>query len=156
MEGAPPSCETLVEDHLDALHGYARYRTRSADLAQELVQRAFLKAFENRHRLRNPAAARPWLLAILRNELAWNCVPGPLRAGGRRLRALPGCRSHRPACRTCALPGFPGGQGHPGAAQRERQTIAELLAVPARHGETITIKAARNGLQASPARGGVA
>jgi RNA polymerase sigma-70 factor (ECF subfamily) len=70
MEGAPPSCETLVEEHLDALHGYALYRTRSADLAQELVQRAFLKAFENRHRLRNPDSTRPWLLAILRNELA--------------------------------------------------------------------------------------
>lgn len=73
MGGAQPSCEFLVEEHLDALHGYALYRTRSADLAQELVQRTFLKAFENRDRLRNPASARAWLLTILRREFAMEC-----------------------------------------------------------------------------------
>lgn len=70
MGGVPLSCEALVEGHLDALHGYALSRTRSADLAKELVQRAFLKAFEKRHQLRDPLAARGWLLTILRNELA--------------------------------------------------------------------------------------
>lgn len=64
------TCEQLVEGHLDALHGYALARTRNGDLAKELVQRVFLKAFEKRSQLRDPAAARGWLLAILRNELA--------------------------------------------------------------------------------------
>jgi RNA polymerase sigma-70 factor (ECF subfamily) len=68
--GGALTCEALVEGHLDALHGYAFARTRSSDLAKELVQRAFLKAFEKRHQLREPLAARAWLLAILRNELA--------------------------------------------------------------------------------------
>lgn len=70
MSGALLTCEALVEGHLDALHGYALSRTRSSDLAGELVQRAFLKAFEKRHQLRDPLAARGWLLTILRNELA--------------------------------------------------------------------------------------
>lgn len=64
------SCQTLVDDHLDALHGYASARTRSGDLAKDVVQRTFLKAFEKRHQLRDPLAARAWLLAILRNEIA--------------------------------------------------------------------------------------
>lgn len=67
---ATPTCEALVEGHLDALHGYAYARTRSGDLAREVVQRAFLKAFEKRHQLRDPLAARGWLLTILRNEIA--------------------------------------------------------------------------------------
>lgn len=70
MGGALLSCEDLVEGHLDALHGYAMSRTRSSDLAKEVVQRAFLKAFEKRHQLRDPLAARGWLLTILRNELS--------------------------------------------------------------------------------------
>lgn len=70
MGDALLSCEDLVEGHLDALHGYALSRTRSSDLAKELVQRAFLKAFEKRHQLRDPLAARGWLLTILRNELS--------------------------------------------------------------------------------------
>jgi RNA polymerase sigma-70 factor (ECF subfamily) len=67
---ATPSCESLVEGHLDALHGYALARTRSADLAKEVVQCTFLKAFEKRSQLREPQAARAWLMAILRNEIA--------------------------------------------------------------------------------------
>jgi RNA polymerase sigma-70 factor, ECF subfamily len=64
------SCESLVEDHLDALHGLARAWTGDAELAKELVQRSFLKAFEKRHQLRDPRAARAWLVAILRHEIA--------------------------------------------------------------------------------------
>ncbi len=69
--GAPLiTCEALVEGHLDALHGYALARTRNGDLAKEMVQRTFLKAFEKRGQLREVAAARGWLMAILRNEIA--------------------------------------------------------------------------------------
>jgi len=65
-----PTCESLVEGHLDALLAFARWRLRRADVAEEVVQRTFLKAFEKRTQLREVAAARSWLLSILRNEIA--------------------------------------------------------------------------------------
>lgn len=68
--GRELTCEQLVAGHLDALHGYALARTRNGDLAKEVVQRVFLKAFEKRAQLRDPDAARGWLMAILRNEIA--------------------------------------------------------------------------------------
>jgi RNA polymerase sigma-70 factor (ECF subfamily) len=64
------SPEALVEAHLDAVHGYALALCRQKDLAEDAVQRAFLKAFQKVHTLQDPLAARAWLLTILRNELA--------------------------------------------------------------------------------------
>jgi len=64
------TCESLVEAHLDAVHAYARAKLRQEDLAREIVQRTFLKAFEKLGQLRDPLAARGWLLSILRNEIA--------------------------------------------------------------------------------------
>lgn len=64
------TCESLVEGHLDAVHAYARMKLREEDLAKEIVQRTFLKAFEKRGQLRDVLAARGWLLSILRNEIA--------------------------------------------------------------------------------------
>lgn len=66
----PVSAECLVEDHLDALYGLARAWVRDSDLAQDLTHRTFLKAFEKRGQLREPGAARAWLISILRNEIA--------------------------------------------------------------------------------------
>lgn len=62
--------EALVEGHLDAVHGYALAWTRQRDVAEDAVQRTFLKAFERLHQLRDPGAVRGWLLAILRNEIS--------------------------------------------------------------------------------------
>jgi RNA polymerase sigma-70 factor (ECF subfamily) len=62
--------EALVAGHLDALHAFALAWTRNGDFAAEVVQRTFLKAFEKLHQLRDPGAARSWLVAILRNEIA--------------------------------------------------------------------------------------
>ncbi len=62
--------EALVEGHLDALHSFALAWTRNGDMAGDVVQRTFLKAFEKLHQLRDPAAARGWLVSILRNEIA--------------------------------------------------------------------------------------
>jgi RNA polymerase sigma-70 factor (ECF subfamily) len=59
-----------VEEHLDALHGLAAAWTRDPELSRELVQRTFLHAFEKLHQLRDAKAARGWLIAIFRNELA--------------------------------------------------------------------------------------
>jgi RNA polymerase sigma-70 factor (ECF subfamily) len=64
------TCERLVEDHLDALHGLAQAWTRDPELARELVQRTFLRAFEKRDQLRDAKAARSWLITIFRNEWA--------------------------------------------------------------------------------------
>ena len=64
------TCESLVDGHLDAVHAYARSKLRQEDLAKEVVQRTFLKAFQKRSQLRDPLAARGWLLSILRNEIA--------------------------------------------------------------------------------------
>ncbi len=64
------TCESLVDEHLNAVHAYARSKLRQEDLAKELVQRTFLKAFQKRSQLRDPLAARGWLLSILRNEIA--------------------------------------------------------------------------------------
>jgi RNA polymerase sigma-70 factor (ECF subfamily) len=65
-----PGAERLVEDHLDALHGLAQAWTRDPELARELVQRTFLRAFEKLDQLREAQAARSWLISIFRNELA--------------------------------------------------------------------------------------
>ncbi len=64
-----PSAEHLVEHHLDALYGLAKAWVHDHDLAEDLTHRTFLKAFERRGQLRDPGAARAWLVAILRNEM---------------------------------------------------------------------------------------
>ena len=62
--------ERLVEDHLDALHGLACAWTGDPDLGRDLVQRTFLRAFEKLGQLRDPQAARSWLITIFRREWA--------------------------------------------------------------------------------------
>lgn len=62
--------EALVAAHLDAVHAYARAKLRQPDLAREIVQRTFLKAFQHLGQLREEGAARGWLLTILRHEVA--------------------------------------------------------------------------------------
>lgn len=76
----PLSAECLVECHLDALYGLAKAWVRDSDLAQDLTHRTFLKAFEKREQLRDSGAARSWLIAILRNEIA-----SEFRSRGREL-----------------------------------------------------------------------
>lgn len=51
--------------HLDAAHNLARWLSRDTDVAQEVVQEAFLRAYRSFDTLRGDA--RPWLLAIVRN-----------------------------------------------------------------------------------------
>ncbi len=117
------TCESLVEGHLDAVHAYARMKLRQEDLAKEIVQRTFLKAFEKLGQLRDALAARGWLISILRNEIAmefrssarfevWNeedfeALPGPEDEEGvdpSLLEALPGALTRIPeAARTLLL-----------------------------------------------------
>jgi len=55
----------LVLPHLDAAYGFARYLTRDASLAEDIVQDAFLKAFRGFAGFRG-GDPRAWLFAIVR------------------------------------------------------------------------------------------
>lgn len=56
---------TLILPHLDAAWTYARYLARDADLAEEVVQEAFLCAVRAQDGCRGDGKA--WLLTIVRN-----------------------------------------------------------------------------------------
>ncbi len=57
----------LVEAHAPGLYCFAYRLTGSADRAEDLLQESFLQAWRSLDRLREPARARAWLLAILRH-----------------------------------------------------------------------------------------
>lgn len=61
--------EAVVLPHLDAAYTLARYLTRDADDAQDIVQEASLRAFRYFAGFRgtSPNDGRAWLLAIVRN-----------------------------------------------------------------------------------------
>ena len=58
--------ETLALPHLDAAYNLARWLARDDHDAADIVQEAFLRAFDAFDGLRGDNA-RPWLLAIVRN-----------------------------------------------------------------------------------------
>ena len=72
--------EQVVLPHLDAASNLARWLTRSAPEAEDVVQEAMLRAFRAFDGLRGEDA-KPWLLAIVRN-----CH---YTAAGRRKRNVP-------------------------------------------------------------------
>jgi RNA polymerase sigma-70 factor (ECF subfamily) len=55
------------EEHLDVVYRYALRLTRDNQLAHELTQETMLRAWRRRATLREPAAARVWLLRIATN-----------------------------------------------------------------------------------------
>ena len=61
--------EAIVLPHLDAAYTLARYLTRDADDAQDIVQEASLRAFRYFSGFRGsaPGEGRSWLLAIVHN-----------------------------------------------------------------------------------------
>jgi RNA polymerase sigma-70 factor (ECF subfamily) len=58
--------ERLLVPHLDAAYDLARWLTRDAAMAEEIVQEAFLRAFRFFDTLRGEDS-RAWLLTIVRN-----------------------------------------------------------------------------------------
>lgn len=70
----------IMLPHMDAAYNLARYLSRDATAAEDIVQEAFLRAYRNFDSWRGEAA-KAWLLAIVRNcflnTLASERVRGP-------------------------------------------------------------------------------
>ena len=60
---------TWLDEHGDALYRYARSRVGNRELAEDLVQDAFLAALQSQDRFEGRAAVRTWLLSILRHKI---------------------------------------------------------------------------------------
>lgn len=52
------------------MYRYAAWLSRDPGVAEEVVQEALLRAWKSLHALREDAAAKPWLLTIVRRENA--------------------------------------------------------------------------------------
>ena len=62
--------DTLVATHLDDLYRYSYWLTGNRAIAEDLVQETLLRAWRGIDKLEEPAAAKGWLLTILRRENA--------------------------------------------------------------------------------------
>lgn len=63
--GPPRTIDEALACHLDALYATARVLCREPSLAEDLVQDTALAAFRSWGDLREPAAAKSWLLKIM-------------------------------------------------------------------------------------------
>ncbi len=64
--------QDLIIPHLDAAYNFARYLSRDADAAQDIVQEAFLRAYHKFDGYRG-GDPRSWIFAIVRNCFhAWS------------------------------------------------------------------------------------
>ena len=68
-DGADPLHETFRTLRPDLLR-FAQWLARDRAVAEDIVQEALLRAWRSRDALKDPAAARPWLLTIVRREHA--------------------------------------------------------------------------------------
>ncbi len=59
-----------LEQHLSAVYRYALRLTRRTDAAEDVTQETLLRGLRNQTKLREPRAARLWLLRIATN--VWN------------------------------------------------------------------------------------
>ena len=60
----------LVNQHSAMLYRYAFWLSKSPEIAQDLVQETFLRAWRGFDSLKNQASAKHWLITILRRENA--------------------------------------------------------------------------------------
>jgi RNA polymerase sigma-70 factor (ECF subfamily) len=70
MDQDPPiDPDRWVDDHGDALFGYAMLRLRDADQAAEVVQDTFLEALKSRGSFQGRSSERTWLIGILKHRI---------------------------------------------------------------------------------------
>jgi len=60
----PAEFAGLVKTHQGIIRGFLRRLTRNATLADDLAQMTFMKAYERRLTLKDPKAAKSWLIQI--------------------------------------------------------------------------------------------
>jgi RNA polymerase sigma-70 factor (TIGR02943 family) len=58
-----------VDDHGDCLYRYALVRVRTPEVAQDLVQEAFLAALRSSEKFAGRSSERSWLCGILKNKI---------------------------------------------------------------------------------------
>jgi RNA polymerase sigma-70 factor (ECF subfamily) len=68
FDSKPRQFESLVLPHLDAAYSLARWLVRDEHTAEDIVQDAFLRAFQYFGSFRG-GDAKPWLLGIVRNAV---------------------------------------------------------------------------------------
>jgi RNA polymerase sigma-70 factor, ECF subfamily len=68
--GAQPPLQQLFESLRPDLVRFAHWLARDRAIAEDIVQEALLRAWRSRDALKDPAAARAWLLTIVRREHA--------------------------------------------------------------------------------------
>jgi RNA polymerase sigma-70 factor (ECF subfamily) len=69
-DGAPMAVDRLFETLRPELLRFAWWLARDRAVAEDVVQEAMLRAWRSRSSLKDPAAARGWLLTIVRREHA--------------------------------------------------------------------------------------
>jgi RNA polymerase sigma-70 factor (ECF subfamily) len=67
LAGRQEAFSELVRRHQDSLYRYACSMGVPADVAQDLVQDAFVRGYQRLRQCRDPGRFRAWLLGILRN-----------------------------------------------------------------------------------------
>jgi RNA polymerase sigma-70 factor (ECF subfamily) len=65
QRGDAASFEALVRRHVDRLYGAARLMLRDADLAEDVVQHALIRAWRDLRSLRDPDKVDAWLQTLL-------------------------------------------------------------------------------------------
>lgn len=70
LPGRQKHFEALVESYSTDLFRYALWLSHDREVAEDLVQETFARAWKSLHQLKDKKAAKGWLTTILRNENA--------------------------------------------------------------------------------------
>jgi RNA polymerase sigma-70 factor, ECF subfamily len=68
LQGDTDLFGALIQRHQDALHRMAWSMVQDTDVASDVVQDTFIRAYANLARCREPNRLRVWLMAMLRNR----------------------------------------------------------------------------------------
>lgn len=90
-----PTVTLPLEQHVETVYRYALRLAARPDLAEDLTQETLLRGWRNQSKLREPRAARLWLLRIATN--IWTDHLRKARFQPRSLECEPPCPRSRPA-----------------------------------------------------------